>query len=271
MLTEIAEAVLKRDRVIVIAGLVAVTALAWMYMLHFASSMTSLQVSRHGGMDINTMEMSMPRTQAWRSGDIVLIFIMWVVMMVAMMTPSVTPMILMVARVNRQREADQIPIPTTIAFLLGYLMVWSSFSAGATLAQWGLHSAAILSTEMMSATPLLGGILLILAGMYQFTRLKRVCLSQCRTPLSFLMTEWREGTRGALIMGVRHGSYCVGCCWLLMTLLFAYGMMNLLWVALLAGCVLIEKVTPTGQWVSRAIGLLEIGWGTWLLIRTLAT
>ncbi len=270
MLTKIAEAVLKRDPVIVIAGLVAVTALAWMYMLHFASSMTSLEVSRNGGMDINTMEMSMPRTLAWRSEDIVLNFIMWVVMMVAMMTPSVTPMILMVARVNRQRDADQTPIPTTIAFLLGYWMVWSSFSAGATLAQWGLHSAAILSTEMMRVTPLFGGILLILAGMYQFTRLKRVCLSHCRTPLTFLMTEWREGTRGALIMGVRHGSYCVGCCWLLMTLLFADGLMNLLWVALLAGCVLIEKVTSTGQWVSHAIGLLEIGWGAWLLTRTLA-
>lgn len=258
MLTKVPATVLKRDRLIVMAGLAAVTALAWVYLLQLASSMT--------GMDINNMEMSMP-TQAWRSGDILLTFLMWAVMMVAMMTPSATPMILMFARVNRQRQADQTPIPTTIVFLLGYLMVWSSFSAGATLVQWGLHSAALLASELIKVTPLLGGIFLILTGVYQFTPLKRVCLSQCRTPVGFLVTEWREGTRGALTMGVRHGIYCVGCCWLLMTLLFVAGVMNLLWVALIAGCVLVEKAVPAGQWVSRAIGLLTVGWGVWLLIQ----
>lgn len=260
MLTRVAETVLKRDSIIVMAGLAAVTALAWIYMLQLASHMT--------GMDINNMQMSMPTTQAWRSGDIILTFLMWAVMMVAMMTPSAAPMILIFARVNRQRQAGQTPIPATMVFLLGYLMLWSSFSAGATLVQWGLHSAALLSAEMMSATPLFGGILLILAGVYQFTPLKRVCLSRCRTPLGFLMTEWREGTKGAFTMGVRHGIYCVGCCWLLMTLLFVAGVMNLLWVALLAGCVLVEKVVPAGQWVSRAMGLLAVGWGVWVLIRS---
>jgi len=263
VLTKVAETVLKRDRIIVMAGLAAVAALAWVYVLQLASSMT--------GMDINHMEMSMPTTQAWRSGDILLTFLMWAVMMVAMMTPSATPMILMFARVNRQRQTDQTPVPATIVFLLGYLMVWSSFSAGATLVQWGLHSAALLSPEIISVSPVLGGILLILAGVYQFTPLKRVCLSQCRTPLGFLMTEWREGTKGALIMGVRHGIYCVGCCWLLMTLLFVAGVMNLIWVALIAGYVLVEKVVPAGQWVSRAIGLLAVGWGVWLLIKVLGT
>lgn len=259
MLTKVAETVLKRDRLIVMAGLAAVTALAWVYLLQLASSMT--------GMDINNMEMSMPTTQAWRSGEILLTFLMWVVMMVAMMTPSATPMILMFARVNRQRQAEQTPIPATVVFVLGYLLAWSSFSVGATLVQWGLHSAALLSAEMGSVTPLLGGILLILAGVYQFTPLKHACLSRCRTPLGFLMTEWRDGTKGALIMGVRHGLYCVGCCWLLMALLFVAGVMNLLWVALIAGYVLVEKVVPAGQWVSRAIGLLTVGWGVWLLIQ----
>jgi predicted metal-binding membrane protein len=250
---------LKRDRVIVIAGLAAVTALAWLYVLQFASRMT--------GTDINNMEMSMPTTQVWRSGDILLTFMMWAVMMVAMMTPSATPMILTFAKVNRQRHADQTPVPATMVFLLGYLLVWSSFSAGATLVQWGLHSAALLSSTMIKVTPFLGGILLILAGVYQFTPLKHTCLSRCRTPLGFLMTEWREGTKGALIIGVRHGLYCVGCCWLLMTLLFVAGVMNLLWVALIAGCVLVEKVVPAGQWVSRAIGVLTVGWGACLLIQ----
>ncbi len=263
MLTKVAETMLKRDRILVVAGLAAITALAWVYVLQFASSMT--------GMNINNMEMSMPTTQAWRSGDILLTFLMWVVMMVAMMTPSATPMILMFAGVNRQRQADQTPIPATIVFLLGYLMVWGSFSAGATLVQWGLHSAALLSPETISVSPVLGGILLILAGVYQFTPLKRVCLSQCRTPLGFLMTEWREGTRGALIMGARHGIYCIGCCWLLMTLLFVAGVMNLIWVALIAGYVLVEKVVPAGPWVSHTIGLLAVGWGVWLLIRALGT
>jgi predicted metal-binding membrane protein len=261
VLTKVAETVLKRDRIVVIAGLAAVTALAWVYVLQFASCMT--------GMNINNMEMSKPITRAWRSGDFLLTFMMWAVMMVAMMTPSATPMILMFARVNRQRQAEHPPLPATIVFLLGYLMVWSSFSAGATVVQWSLHSAALLSPEIISVSPILGGILLILAGVYQFTPLKHVCLSQCRTPLGFLMTEWREGTKGALIMGVRHGVYCVGCCWLLMTLLFVAGVMNLLWVALIAGYVLVEKVVPAGQWVSRAIGLLAVGWGVWLLIRAL--
>lgn len=257
------ETVLKRDRLIVMAGLAAVTALAWVYVLQSASGMT--------GMDSNHMEMSMPNTQAWRSGDILLTFLMWAVMMVAMMTPSATPMILLFARVNRQRQADQTPIPATIVFSLGYLMVWGSFSLGATLVQWGLHSAALLSPELSSVSPVLGGILLILAGIYQFTPLKRVCLSQCRTPLSFLITEWREGTSGALTMGVRHGVYCVGCCWLLMTLLFVAGVMNLLWAALIAGYILVEKVVPAGQWVSRATGLLTVGCGVWLLLRALGT
>jgi predicted metal-binding membrane protein len=253
----------KRDNLIVIAGLVAVSALAWAYVLQFASSME--------GMDINSMEMSMPNRQAWQSGDFVLTFMMWAVMMVAMMTPSATPMILMFARLNRQRQADQTPISATMVFLLGYLLVWISFSAVATFVQWGLHSAALLSPEMIRVTPFLGGILLSLAGVYQFTPLKRACLSHCRTPLGFLMTEWREGIRGALSMGMRHGIYCVGCCWLMMSLLFVAGVMNLLWVALIAMCVLVEKVVPSGQWVSRAIGVLTVGWGAWLLILLLVT
>jgi predicted metal-binding membrane protein len=262
VLTKAAKNVLQRDRIVVIAGLVAVSALAWLYVLQLASSMT--------GMDVNAMEMSMPYTQAWRGGDITLTFMMWGVMMVAMMTPSATPMILMFANINRQRQTDQTPIPATIVFLLGYLLVWMLFSAGATLVQWGLHSAALLSPEMIRVTPLWGGIFLILAGMYQFTPLKHACLSRCRTPLGFLMSEWREGTKGALTMGARHGIYCVGCCWLLMALLFVAGVMNLLWVALIAGWILVEKVVPMGDWGSRAIGVLMLGWGAWLLVQVWA-
>jgi len=267
VLWNITQGVLKRDRAIVVAGLATIIVLAWAYMVYLSSNMTGVAMNGGSGMDIHPAQISMPNTHVWGSGDIIFTFLMWAVMMVAMMTPSATPMILTFAKVNRQRHAGQTPIPATIVFLLGYLMVWISFSAGATFVQWGLHSAALLSTEMISVSPLLGGILLILAGVYQFTPLKNICLSRCRTPLGFLMTEWREGTKGALIMGMRHGIYCVGCCWLLMTLLFVAGVMNLVWVALIALYVLVEKVIPAGQWVSRAIGLLTVGWGAWLLIQ----
>jgi predicted metal-binding membrane protein len=265
-LTDVAEEVLKRERVIVIVCLAAITVIAWVYVVHLASSMTGMEMNSNVGMGITNMEMSMPNTQSWRSQDIILTFTMWSVMMVAMMTPSAVPMILIFARVNHQRHPDQNLIPMTIVFLLGYLIMWTSFSAGATLVQWGLHSAALLSPKTLSVSPFLGGISLILAGVYQFTPLKNACLTHCRTPLGFLMTELREGKRGALIMGLRHGIYCVGCCWLLMTLLFVAGVMNLLWVALIAGYVLVEKVVPAGKWLSKAIGLLMVGWGAWLLI-----
>ena len=267
MLLKITEAVLKRDLAIVVAGLATIIVLAWAYVGYLSSNMTGMAMNGGSGMDIHPAQMSMPNTHVWGSGDFIFTFLMWAVMMMAMMTPSATPMILTFAHVSRQRHIDNTPIPATTIFLLGYLLVWIAFSAGATLAQWGLHSAALLSPEMISVTPLLGGILLVFSGVYQFTPLKRACLSRCRTPLGFLMTEWREGARGALIMGLRHGIYCVGCCWLLMTLLFVAGVMNLLWVAVIAVYVLVEKVVPAGQWVSRAVGLLAVGWGIWMFAR----
>ena len=260
MLAQLTATALKRDRLIALAGLMAITALAWTYMIHLASDMTGMDTSSMG-------EMSMPAMQVWQSGGTLLTFLMWTVMMAAMMIPSATPMILTFVAAKRQRQPNQTSIPATIAFLLGYLVSWVLFSAFVTLAQWGLRSAALLSPEMISASPFFSGMLLIVAGIYQFTPLKNICLSSCRTPLGFLMNEWREGTDGALMMGVRHGLYCVGCCWLLMALLFVAGVMNLLWSALIAGIVLIEKIIPGGERVSRAIGLLGVGWGVWLLVQ----
>jgi predicted metal-binding membrane protein len=270
-MTHAIERVLRRDRAILSAGLVTLTLLAWAYVIHLSSRTTDAVMNGSSGMDMPPAQMAMPNGQAWQVEDVIFTLLMWAVMMVAMMTPSATPMILAFASVNRHRYVSETPISATAAFLVGYLIVWISFSAGATFVQWGFHSAGLLSPETISVTPLLGGILLILAGVYQFTPLKYVCLSNCRTPLGFLMTEWREGTKGALIMGLRHGLYCLGCCWPLMLLLFVAGVMNLLWVALIAGYVLVEKAIPAGQWVSRAIGLLTIGWGAWLLIQVLGT
>jgi predicted metal-binding membrane protein len=260
MLAQFATSTLKRDRAIALVGLAVITGFAWVYIIHLTSSMM--------GMNANALQqMSMPITKAWQTEDVLLTFLMWGVMMVAMMTPSATPMILTFIGIKRQRQPDQASILSTVIFLLGYLIAWSLFSAAATAIQWGLHAATLLSEEMISASSLFSGLLLILAGIYQFTPLKNMCLSHCRTPLGFLINEWRDGTGGALRMGVRHGFYCIGCCWLLMTLLFVVGVMNLLWVAVIAGIVIIEKVMPGGQWVSRAIGLLVVGWGVWLLIQ----
>jgi predicted metal-binding membrane protein len=268
-MTHAIERVLRRDRAILIAGLVTITLLAWAYMVNLSFRMTGAVMNGSSGMGMPPAQTAMPNGQAWQFEDVIFTLLMWVVMMVAMMTPSATPMVIVFASVNRQRYVNETPISATAAFLAGYLTAWILFSAGATFVQWGLHSAGLLSPETISVTPLLGGILLILAGMYQFTPLKHVCLSNCRTPLGFLMTEWRDGTKGALIMGLRHGLYCLGCCWPLMLLLFVAGVMNLLWVALIAGYVLVEKAIPAGQWVSRAMGLLTIGWGAWLLIQVL--
>jgi predicted metal-binding membrane protein len=253
-----AEAVLKRDRAFVIVGLTGIVAIAWAYMIYLDRGMEKPM----------GMEMSMPGMQGWGTVDFVMMFFMWAVMMVAMMTPSATPMILTFSRINRKRHGRRNPIVATGVFLAGYLVVWTVFSAVATFAQWGLHRAALLSPMMVSNNPLLGGMLLIGAGVFQFTPLKHACLTHCRSPLGFFMTEWREGNRGAFFMGIRHGIFCVGCCWLLMALLFVAGVMNLLWVAAIAAYVMVEKIVPVGHWVSRAIGLFIIVIGIWMVTTT---
>lgn len=237
------------------SGLAGVVVLAWAYIFYLASGMESMGTG---------MEVAMPHMRSWGPADFILLFIMWGVMMVAMMVPSAAPMVLMFATVNRRRRQRQGPFVPTGVFLLGYVVVWAVFSALATLAQWGLHSAALLSPMMVSTSPLLGGALLVSAGIFQLTPFKNACLTHCRSPLGFLLNDWREGTRGALNMGLHHGSYCVGCCWVLMSLLFVAGVMNLLWVAIIAAFVLVEKVAPAGHWVGRATGLLLMVWGAWM-------
>ena len=146
-------------------------------------------------------------------------------------------------------------------FGLGYLTVWVGFSACATLAQGALHETAMLSSAMAASSPRLAGTILVASGAYQLTPLKRACLVHCRSPLGFLMTTWRDGELGALQMGVRHGSYCLGCCWALMCVLFVVGVMNLGWLIALTGVVLLEKVGPAGGVVSRLAGVAMIGTG----------
>jgi len=251
------ERVVKLDRVIVMTSLVVLSATAWAYTSYLAWKMEGMEMG---------MEMAMPQMQRWTLVDLALLFVMWTVMMVAMMVPSAAPMVLMFANVQRGRQQQQRPFVPTSVFLLGYLIIWTAFSMVATFAQWGLHTAALLSPMMISTSSLLGGVLLLIAGIFQWTPFKHTCLKHCRSPLGFLTTEWREGTRGALFMGLKHGSYCTGCCWALMALLFVAGVMNLFWVAIIAVFVLIEKIVPNGHWFSKATGLLFIGWGIWMIL-----
>lgn len=197
------------------------------------------------GMDMSAMQMS--GFYEWRWSAVMLLFLMWAVMMIAMMVPSAVPMIQAFLAVNERRRNSSGQLVSVGFFLLGYVAIWTSFSAAAALGQWGLHKAALLSPAMVATSPVVSGGLLLAAGVFQWTPLKRACLRGCRSPLSFLMSEWRDGAAGAFSMGLRHGAYCVGCCWALMALLFVVGVMNLLWVAVIALFVMAEKILPRGE------------------------
>ena len=240
------ETVLRRGRLVVAGALGIIVALAWAYVLWLANDMNM------GGMDMTGFRMipagvgiMLPASEPWRAIEFAYVFLMWAVMMVGMMAPSAAPMILMYARVGRQRKAEGKPFAATGWFAAGYFLAWTGFSLGATFVQWVIERTALLDSQMASASNVLGGIVLIVAGVYQWTPLKEVCLAQCQTPFQFLMHHGglRGDWRGSLLLGLRHGGYCVGCCWVLMALLFVGGVMNVLWIALLALLVLLEKLT----------------------------
>jgi predicted metal-binding membrane protein len=250
-------AVLKRDRAIVAMGLVGVATLAWIYLIYMDWGM------RH--MDVGMNMFIMPAMQHWTAWDLALVFLMWVVMMVAMMIPAASPVILLFTEINRRRSEHQNTFVSTGQFLLGYLTAWTGFSVLATLAQWALLTATLVSPMMQSTSKALGGGLLLCAGLFQFSRLKYTCLAHCRSPMGFLATEWRDGPGGAFRMGLKHGGYCLGCCWALMVLLFVFGVMNLFWVACLSGFVLLEKISSANRLVSRLGGLVFIVWAAWIV------
>ena len=210
-----------------------------------------------------------PMLEAWTPRHAALMFAMWCVMMAGMMLPSAAPMTLTFATVNaRRRERGSAYVPTAL-FVAGYLLAWTAFSFAATAAQWALERAALMTPMMRTSSPLLGALLFLAAGVYQLTPLKRACLKRCRSPLSFVLQHWREGPVGALRMGAEHGAFCLGCCALLMTLLFVGGIMNLLWAAAIGVFVLLEKAMPAGETLSRAAGVLAIGFGVWMTAQAL--
>lgn len=246
-----AENLLRRDRQVVLAGLILITALAWSYLVYLVLQMGTGEMDTHGEAMAGMMQLA-----PWSATDALLMFVMWAVMMVGMMLPSATPMVLLYARVVRHKADNDNPLTNSGAFLAGYVIVWTLFSAAATGLQWGLEQAALLSPMMVATSPVLGGLLLIAAAIYQWTPHKDACLRRCRAPAWFLSRHWRDGAGGALRMGLVHGAWCLGCCWALMLLLFVGGVMNLLVIAAITIFVLLEKVAPGGRTLGRAGAVL---------------
>jgi predicted metal-binding membrane protein len=257
------ERLVRRDRAAAAIGLLVLAAIAWASLLRMRSEMGGAEGS---GTAMPGMAMPDMAMRGWSTVEFLLLFLMWATMMVAMMLPSAAPMILLMASVQRRRRERASPAVPTAIFAAGYLLVWTGFSAGAALLQWALHQAALLSPAMASTSPLLGGVFLVTAGLYQWLPLKSACLGHCRSPMDMLSREWREGSAGALVMGIRHGVFCLGCCWALMLLLFVAGVMDLRWVAAIGALVLIEKVARGGAWVGKVAGLGLVAWGGWMVL-----
>lgn len=281
------EAILKRDRLVMVVPLAGVVVVSWLYILSGAGmNMTALDMTRAStsagfestamsggraagtGLEADMMAVTMlagARPQ-WMRGYAVLMFFMWWIMMFGMMLPSASPILLLYARLMRTQREKRTPYVRTSTFALGYVLTWATFSALATDAQWGLERSGLLSTMMVSTSPVFGTVLLIAAGLWQFTPIKYACLQHCRSPVGFLFHYWRPDPGGAFRMGLMHGGYCLGCCWFLMTLLFYGGVMNLYWIIGLALFILVEKLLPEGARIGRLTGAALIVWGGVLLL-----
>lgn len=258
------ENLLKRDRAVVLAAVLALTALAWAYVLWTAASMSAAtSAASMPGMDMPGMNMAQTGS-VWSVGGFSFTAAMWVVMMIGMMTPSAAPMILLYARVGRQARADGRLFASTGWFAGGYLLAWSGFAVLAGLAQLALAHMMLITPTLAAANNLFAGLMLVAAGIYQWTPVKDSCLSQCQAPLSFLQRHggFRRDRRGSLQLGLKHGLACIGCCWALMMLLFVGGVMNLLWIAALSILVLLEKLVLFGRFMPRVVGLVLVAAGT---------
>ncbi|MGQ0533924.1 MAG: DUF2182 domain-containing protein [Caulobacteraceae bacterium] len=279
------ERLLMRDRAITLSGVALLCVLAWVYVITGAGmgmpawEMTTASLFPHtaaappqetmpemeGMPGMEGMAMEGQPTPAWSVATWGLLVAMWWVMMIAMMAPSATPTILLYARAYRHAAAQgtiESNLAPTGAFTAGYLLVWLAFSVAAASLQGVLVQVDLVSDMTMgSQSRWFSGGLLIAAGLYQLSPLKSLCLENCRSPTQFLTQHWRPGAAGAIRLGIIHGAYCVGCCWVLMALLFVGGVMNLIWIAALAVLVLAEKLAPGGPWLGRGIGVALVAWG----------
>jgi predicted metal-binding membrane protein len=249
----------RRDRVIVVALLIAVTVLAWAYTVHQAALMDEMEAAMWRDMNMSMNGM----VPAWTPLDALLLVLMWTAMMAAMMVPGTIPMVTAFATINRRRRERDAPYVPTAIFLFGYLVVWAGFSMLAAVLQWQLQRIGLVTTMMQPASYYLSAALFLAAGLYQFSPLKEMCLAYCRSPDGFILSDWRDGALGAALMGLRHGLFCMGCCWALMVLLFAVAVMDLRWVAALTVLVTAEKLLPGAKFwrLGIGVGLIAIGVG----------
>lgn len=259
---------LTRDQAIILACLGAITVLAWLYLVGLAGGMAGMEGG--GAMPAAgqgaAMALMAPYAR-WGVSEALITGIMWVVMMAGMMLPSAAPMILLFAAAERRQGA--LPLVTTPAFVLGYLLIWTGFSLAALGAQFLLLRLGLFAPAMRLTSGVLGGAVFIAAGLYEWSPLKERCLALCQSPFGFIAGHWRPGVIGALRMGLGHGAYCLGCCWVLMLLLFVGGVMNLFWVAGLTALVLIQKVWPGVKFAARATGLVMLAAGVYLVAQAL--
>jgi predicted metal-binding membrane protein len=262
------ERVLRRDRLLIVLAVAALAALAWMHVLWLAGDMNMAGMDMTGFRMIPAgIAMMAPTMAPWSAFEFIIVFLMWSVMMVGMMLPSVTPMLLIQARVARRATEQKQPFAATAWFAAGYLAAWIAFALAATLAQWALERASLLTSEMQIARNVAGAIILTLIGAYQWTPAKDTCLAYCQSPLFFIQRHGGFGrdAAAALRLGALHGAYCVGCCWALMALLFVAGVMNVTWIAAITNFILAEKLIPAGRLLSRAAGLGCLAVGLWWL------
>lgn len=243
---------IRRERITALLVVFVVAALCWAWLGRMVWNMSVMPMDPAGGMAMT--QVSGPGYALW-------LIVMWAVMMAAMMVPSAAPVTLAFADFSG-RDQSQFDVRPVAAFIGGYVLAWGAFSLAAGLAQWLAEQGAMLSPMTMTLkSDLVSGLVLIAAGLYQWTPLKQACLRKCRTPIGFLMTEWRDGIGGAVMMGWRHGAYCIGCCWALMALLFVVGVMNVVWIIGLMLFVIAEKTLPFEKFTRHIVGALLIAAG----------
>jgi predicted metal-binding membrane protein len=247
------EKILNNDRLIIFTGIVVVSLIAWTYMAEMSVSVEHLG--------------SVHAMHAWNFNDFVSHFSMWVIMMIAMMLPTAGPMILTFSFISRDRKQKEQPYVKTSIFVAGYLIVSVGYSLLVTLLQLWLQSKAVLTSVGASNSYLFSGIVLLAAGIFQWSKIKQSCLRFCRNPFNFLMTNWKEETSGALYMGLKHGLLCTACCWALMLLMFVGGLMNLLWMVVITAIILIEKVAPRGDIFAKTAGVVMAFAGIYLILQ----
>jgi predicted metal-binding membrane protein len=244
-----------RDQALIVAALVLLSALAWAGTVHQAGSMGM-------GMITCSMTMGMPLSMS----NAMLYLALWGVMMVAMMFPSVAPMVVLFSTVSRKKREQEATFAPTWVFAAGYGTLWTLTGVAAYAGDLAIQSLPDSFPSLRTYGTVMGGATLIAAGLYQFTPLKYLCLTQCRSPMGFLLNSWRDGYLGAFRMGFHHGAYCLGCCWSLMAVFFVVGTMNLVWMGILTLVIFMEKIIPRGVAMGKGVGLGLIGLGLLLAL-----